>query len=109
MNLKILKTYKDSLELVPFGEKGRGGVIVAALKTKTALWRLPKVLEYFKIPAQNQKLKVLVNKTSINPNLFLADVEKIERIEVIKQEASDPVLFSFNKNEEYLNIITKKE
>lgn len=108
-NLKIVKTYEDSLELVPFGEKGEGGVVIAESVNKTTLWRLPAVLEYFKIPAQKQPLKVLVNKALINPNLFLADIERIERIEVVKQDAFALFLYSFNKNEEYLNIVTRKE
>ncbi|MDB5263737.1 MAG: hypothetical protein JWQ14_3020 [Adhaeribacter sp.] len=105
-NLKIIKTYKDSLELIPFGEKGRNGIVLATLKTKTPLLRLEEVLDYYKIPAQDRNLKVLVNKRMINPALFLADVKRIERIERTKQDINSTIRYSFNNTEEYLNIVT---
>lgn len=41
--------------------------------------------------------------------LFLADINRIEKIEKVKQDITAPMRYSFNKDEEYLNIVTKKE
>ncbi len=108
-NLQIIKTYQDSLELVRFGEKGKDGVVIAALKNKTALQRLPAVLDYFKVPAKDRTLKVLVDNALINPDLFLADVKRIKRIDGISPYETSLVRDNFNKEEEYLNIVTVKD
>lgn len=108
-NYKIKVMYRDSLELIPFGEKGKGGVVIAETVNNTRLWRLPAVLNYFKISAQNRKLKVLVDHVLIHPHLFLADINKIERIEVEKQDLLAPYRYSFNTKEKFLNIVTRKE
>ena len=108
-NLKIIKTYTDSLDLVPFGEKGKDGVVLAQLKDKTPLLSLEDVLDYYKVPAQDRTLKVLVNKAGINPDLFLADVKRIEKIEKIKQDITSVMRYSWNKDEQYLNIVTMKD
>jgi len=107
-NLRILKEYDKPAGLASFGEKGKGGVVIATLKAKCKLLRLPEVLRIFKISDENQKLQVLVNKALVNPNWFLADVNQIERIEIIKQDAFALYLYSFNKEEQYLNIVTIK-
>ncbi|KAA5549048.1 hypothetical protein F0145_00130 [Adhaeribacter rhizoryzae] len=108
-NLKIIKTYTDSLELVPFGEKGQGGIILAQLQTNIPLLRLDEVLDYYKIPASDRTLKVMVDNNLVNPDLFLADVSRIIKIEKTKQAITSPFLYSLNKDEEYLNIITQKD
>lgn len=105
-NLKIIKTYEDSLELVAFGEKGKDGVVLAQLKNETPLLRLEDALDYYQVPAKDRTLKVLVNKALVNPDLFLAAVKRIERI---KQDVTSIMRYSFNKDEEYLNIVTVKE
>ncbi|RDC61866.1 hypothetical protein AHMF7616_00455 [Adhaeribacter pallidiroseus] len=81
--------------------------MLAALKSKTNLWRLPTVLDYFKISTRDRSLKVLVDQALIHAQLFLADVTLIERIEVTKQEAFAPYRYSFNPDERYLNIVTR--
>ncbi|MGV3588711.1 MAG: hypothetical protein ACO1OF_17030 [Adhaeribacter sp.] len=108
-NLKIIKTYTDSLELVPFGEKGQGGIILAQLQNNIPLLRLDEVLDYYKIPASDRTLKVMVDNNLVNPDLFLADVSAIIKIEKTKQAITSPFLYSLNKDEEYLNIITQKD
>lgn len=108
-NLQVIKAYSDSLELVPFGEKGQGGIILARLKNNVPLLRLEDVLDYYKIPAADRTLKVMVNNSLVNPNLFLADVSRIIKIEKAKQDITSPMLYSLNKDEEYLNIITVKD
>ncbi|GEO03763.1 hypothetical protein AAE02nite_14270 [Adhaeribacter aerolatus] len=111
-NLKILETYTDSTQLEQFGEKGRAGVIIAELKTKTPLLRLEEVLGYFQVPASRHHLKVLIDKKFINRELFLADVKQIEKIEYLEVTQQDILLSPFYKNEwvlgeKYLNIVTK--
>ncbi|GEO03123.1 hypothetical protein AAE02nite_07870 [Adhaeribacter aerolatus] len=108
-NLEIIKTYEDSLELVPFGEKGKDGIILARLKTNTPLLRLDEVLDYYKVPASDLRLKVLVDKRGVNPDLFLADVKRIKSIQKTKQDLTSVMRYSFNPDEEYLNIETVKE
>lgn len=108
-NLRIIKTYQDSLQLAAFGEKGKEGVVLAEIKNKIPLLRLEEVLDYYKIPAPNRTLKVMVNKALINSDLFLADVQRIEKIEKIKQDLAAPFRYSFDKDEEYLNIVTVKD
>jgi hypothetical protein len=107
-NLKIVKTYTDPQELKAFGEKGKNGVILAELIHKTPLLKLEEVLAYFKVPAENRTLKVLVDNTLVNPSLFLADVEAIKEIEVTEQDLTAPVRYSWNKDEKFLNIVTAK-
>ena len=108
-NLKIIKTYADSLELAAFGEEGKDGVILAELKIKTPLLKLDEVLDYYKVSPDNRTLKVLVDNRPVNSELFLADVKKIKRIEVTKQDAASPIRYSWNKDEEFLNIVTIRE
>ena len=105
-NLRIIKTYSDSLELLSFKDNGKDGVILAELKIKTPLLKLDEVLDYYKVSADKRTLKVLVDNRPVNPGLFLADVKKIKRIEVTKQDAASPVRYSWDKDEEFLNIVT---
>ena len=108
-NLEVIKTYKDSLELVPFGEKGKGGIVLARLKKNVPLLRLEEVFDLYKVPAANRTLKIMVNKRLINPALFLADVSAIIKIEKIKQDITNPLLYSLNKDEEFLNFVVAEE
>ena len=105
-NLRIIKTYSDSLELLSFKDNGKDGVILAELKVKTPLLKLDEILDYYKVAPDKRTLKVLVDNRPVNPGLFLADVKKIKRIEVTKQDAASPVRYSWDKDEEFLNIVT---
>ena len=108
-NLEVIKTYTDSVELAAFGEKGRNGIIVARLKNKTPLLRLDEVLDYYKIPPANRTLKVLLNKSLIHPDLFLADVNRIQKVEIVKQDLTSVMRYSWDKDELFLNIVTMKD
>jgi hypothetical protein len=108
-NLQILKTYQDSLDLRVFGEKGEGGVVIAALKDKAPLFRLPEVLDHFKVPAASRHLKIMVDQVLVSPELFLADVKRIARIEKVRQDLSAPLRYSFREEEEFLNVVTVKD
>lgn len=111
-NLRILETYTDSTRLQHFGEKGKDGVIIAELKNKIPLFRLPEVLDYFQVPTANRHLKVLVDKKFIHADLFLADIKQISKIETLEVTHQDILLSPVYNHkwvlgEKYLNIVTK--
>ncbi|MDQ4139531.1 MAG: hypothetical protein M3142_03310, partial [Bacteroidota bacterium] len=60
-------------------------------------------------------LKVLVDKNLVEPELFLADIKKIKKIEVLEvteQEVLSNLVYNHwakVKGEKYLNIITETE
>ncbi|RDC63459.1 hypothetical protein [Adhaeribacter pallidiroseus] len=114
-NLQIVKTYQEPAEIKYFGDKGVNGVLVGELKTKIPLLKLDEVLDYFEIPAANRHLPVMVDRNLVDPNLFLADVHRIKKIEVFEVTQQD-VLSSLIYNhwvevvgEKYLNIITMED
>jgi len=111
-NLEILEVYTDSMRLGHFGEKGKNGVIIAALKTPVPLLRLEEVLDYYKIAASDRHLKVAIDKKFINPDLFLADLNQIKEVELLQVTQQDILLSPIYHHEwvlgdKYLNIITK--
>lgn len=112
-NLRIVKIYDEPKELKFFGEKGNSGIMVAELKTRIPLLRLDEVLDHYNVPDNNRHLPVLVDKRSINPALFLADVKKIQKLEVFEVTEEDVVLSlvynRWTKGDKYLNIVTKQE
>ncbi|PSR54207.1 hypothetical protein AHMF7605_12080 [Adhaeribacter arboris] len=114
-NLLIVRRFQDPSEIKFFGDKGVNGVLVAELKEKVPLLRLEEVLDYFEVPQNVRYLKVLVDKNLINPELFLADVKKIKKIEVLEVTEQEVLLNLFYnhwakvKGEKYLNIITAEE
>jgi len=111
-HLKILEVYTDSTQLGHFGKKGKNGVIIAALKTPTPLLRLEEVLDYFKVAASERHLKVAIDKKFIDTNLFLADINQIQGIELLQVTQQDILLSPMYHNDwvlgdKYLNIVTK--
>ncbi|WP_153042641.1 hypothetical protein [Rufibacter ruber] len=105
-DLAIKEIYRNSTLLASVEGQGKNGILVGELKSKRPLFRLEHVLEYFQVPHEKRSLRVLVNKQPVDPTLFLADVQQIEKIEVTRQELTNPVRLSWNENEEYLNIVT---
>ncbi|QMU29180.1 hypothetical protein [Adhaeribacter radiodurans] len=114
-NLLIVKTYQEPNDLKFFGDKGVNGVLIGELKEKTPLLRLDEVLDYFEVPVTDRYLKVLVDKNLVDPALFLADVKRIKKIEVLEVTEQEVLLnLVYNhwakvKGEKYLNIITQEE
>ena len=107
-SLEVLKEYEGPAAAKLFGNKGEDGVMVAKVKGNAVLLRLDNVLDYFEVPAANKTLTVLVDNRVIDPDLFLADVRQIEKIEVTKQDITSPMLLSLDREEKFLNIVTKK-
>ena len=111
-NLKILEVYTDSARLGYFGEKGKNGVMIAALENPTPLLRLEEVLDYYKVAASDRHLKVAIDQKFINPGLFLADINLIKNIEILQVTQQDILLspryhHGWVLGDKYLNIITK--
>ncbi|MGV3541516.1 MAG: hypothetical protein ACO1OQ_16990 [Rufibacter sp.] len=107
-DLAIKEMYRDSVLLSALPGRGKNGIIVGELKSKRPLFRLDHVLELFNVPEEKRSLKVLVNQQPVNPALFLADVQQIEKVEVTKQDPTKPMRLSFDEQEEFLNIVTAK-
>ena len=112
-NLSIIKYYKDPEDLKFFGEKGSSGVLVAELINNIPLFRLEEVIDYFKVAPANRHLPVLVNKNAVNPDLFLADIKLIKKVEVLEVTQEDVLLSLYYNNlvkgERYLNIVTEAQ
>ncbi|WP_192822925.1 hypothetical protein [Rufibacter sp. LB8] len=106
-DMVILKMYTDSTILAPLGQRARGGIVTAELKSKRPLFRLEHVLDYFNVPTEKRSLNVLVNKQPVTAHLVLADITQIKKVEVIKLDATSPVRSNWDANAEYLNIVTK--
>ncbi|WP_205503545.1 hypothetical protein [Rufibacter psychrotolerans] len=104
--IKVVQAYRDSAILAPLGAKARHGVLVIALKSPKTLLKLDDVLDYFQVPADQRHLRVLLNKRPVNRTRFLADVARIQKVEVIQLEKTSPVRFSWNENEQFLNLVT---
>jgi len=107
-HIQSINVYKGSQATDKFGSKAKDGAIVIALKSNVALVRLAQVYTAFKIPAQQQDLPVAINDKLVGkPELLLANLEEINKVEVKKQDVSAPVRFSFDEDAPYLNIVTK--
>ncbi|MFB9863251.1 hypothetical protein [Rufibacter immobilis] len=107
--IKVLQVYKDSTMLAGMGPKAKNGVAVIELTHKRPLLKLNDVLDRFKVPAQQRKLRVLVNKNLVNEKRFLADVNYIAKVEVIKLDSTHPIRLGWDENEQFLNIVTVKK
>jgi hypothetical protein len=112
-NLRILRAFPDSTALDYFGEKGKDGVVIAELKANIALFRIEETLDHFKVPDINRNLKILIDKRLVHRDLFLADIKRIEKIELFEVTQQDILLSPFYNTwtlgEKYLNIVTKEE
>lgn len=107
-HIQSINVYKGTEAIDKFGSKAKDGAIVIALKSDVALVRLAQVFAAFKVPAQQQNLPVAIDDKLVDkPELLLANLEEIDKVEVKKQDVSAPVRFSFDEDALYLNIITK--
>ncbi len=104
--IKVVQAYRDSAILAPLGAKARYGVWAIELKNRKTLLKLNDVLDYFKVPSDHRQLRVLLNKQPVDQNRFLADIKRIEKVEVITQDKTSPIRLSWDENEQFLNIVT---
>ena len=103
--IQSMEVLKGEKAVERFGEKGKEGVVVMELKEEVSLARLPEVFERFAITAQQQKLTVAINgKHVAYPELLLADLRQIKKVEVKGYDVTSPYRWTFD--EEYLNIVT---
>ncbi|MCC9168956.1 hypothetical protein [Pontibacter harenae] len=107
-NLKVDAILKDAEATEKYGNKAEGGVVLASTAGNIQLVSLEQVLDYFKVPASQRNLKVLVDGAMVKPELILADISQIGKVEAGPQDVTAPHRYSLNENERYLHIITKK-
>ncbi|PRY13714.1 hypothetical protein CLV24_10584 [Pontibacter ummariensis] len=106
-SIESIRVYKGEDAVSQFGEKGKDGVIILSLKEEVPLVRLEQVYMHFKVSPKQQRLKVAVDDRLVaNPELVLADLRKIEKVEVKQQAVTAPARWSFVPDEHYLNIVT---
>lgn len=107
-DLEIVKIYMAGEVPEVFSQQAGKGLLVAKTAPGTDLLRLADVLDHFEVPARNRELRVLVNKGLVeDPSLLLADINRIEKIEVVKLNLTlDNVSWSIDPDEKYINIST---
>lgn len=103
--IQHLEIYKGEKAVKKFGEKGKEGIVVMTLKEEIPLARLPEIFEQFNVSEKGQKLTVAIDGNHVSdPELLLADLRQIKKIEVKPFDVTAPSRWTFD--EEYLNIIT---
>ncbi|MBF9251984.1 hypothetical protein I2I11_01630 [Pontibacter sp. 172403-2] len=107
--IESINVYKGAEATAKFGDKAKDGAVLIALKNNMQLARMEQVYTAFKVPAQQQNLPVAINDKLVgNPELLLANLEEIRKVEVKKQDVTAPARFSFDEDALYLNIVTKQ-
>ncbi|WP_018479423.1 hypothetical protein [Pontibacter roseus] len=108
-SIESVNVYKDANATARFGDKAKDGAIVLHTKPGVQLARLADIYTYFEVPVAQQHLKVVIGNQLIkNTDLILAELEEIERVEVVKQDIVAPVRWSLNEEEEFLKITPKQ-
>lgn len=103
--IQSLSVYKGDKAVEEFGKKGKEGVVVIELKEAVPLVRLPEIFERFKVTEQAKKLTIAIDGKHVpNPELLLADIRQISKVEVTVYDVTAPSRWTFD--EEYLNIVT---
>ncbi|WP_162052908.1 hypothetical protein [Pontibacter pamirensis] len=103
--IQHLNVYKGEKALEKFGDKGKEGVVVMTLKKEITLARLPEIFEQFHVSEKGQKLTVAIDGKHVSePELLLADLRQIKKVEVKPFDVTAPSRWTFD--EKYLNIVT---
>ena len=103
--IQRMHVYKGEEAVEKFGDKGKEGVVVMKLKEAVPLARLPEIYERFNVTEQAKKLTVAIDGKHVpNPELLLADLQRIKKVEVKLYDVTAPSRWTFD--EEYLNIAT---
>lgn len=101
---------KGSPEAKKYSLKAEKDVIVIKAKEGVDLVKFTQILDHFNVPASQRTLKVSFNRTTlVNPELILADLSEIEKVEVAEAGAREFAQWGWNKGEKFLNIVTKKQ
>jgi hypothetical protein len=107
--IESIDVLKDSVSVAAYGEKGKYGVVIIRPKKGTEIVRYPAILTQYKIPEQDQRLRLAVD------NILVRDVTKlvIDRNDIHKVEVVSDVLWHGPQNagpvEKYINIEMKKD
>lgn len=107
-DVQVLQVYKKGEEVKAYGDKAKGGVVIASVKGNPPLYRLSGILDHFQVPASQRGLQVLVNHKPVNADFLLADLGYIQKVEVTRQDPTAFLRASLNPEEEFLNIVTEK-
>ncbi|GAB3536967.1 hypothetical protein GCM10027443_28660 [Pontibacter brevis] len=103
--IQRVDVYKGEKTVDKFGAKGKEGVVLVSLKEEVALSRLPEIFDRFDISKQARKLTVAIDGKHVSePELLLADLRQIKKVEVKPFDVTAPSRWTFE--EEYLNIVT---
>ncbi|WP_242916265.1 hypothetical protein [Pontibacter liquoris] len=106
-HIQRMDVLKGPVAIAKYGDKAKAGAVVMTLKNDTKLARLQEVYAAFKVPAQQQNLKIAIDDKLVSkPELLLAYLPDIARVEVKQQDVTAPARFSFDPDEPYLNIVT---
>ncbi|WP_299703158.1 hypothetical protein [uncultured Pontibacter sp.] len=109
-NIASIEVLKDANATTKFGEKAKDGAILIKTNPATKLAKLQDIYTHFGIPAAQQQLQVVINNQLVkDTGLILANLDQIEKVEVVKQEITAPVRWSLNEDEEFLHIIAKPQ
>ena len=109
-NIESIEVLKNEKATSKFGDKAKDGAILIKAKPTVKLVNLQGIYTRFRIPAAQQNLKVVINNQLIkDTSLILANLDQIEKVEVVKQDVAAPVRWSLNDEEEFLHIIPKPQ
>lgn len=106
-HIASVKVIKGAEATERFGKKGANGTILLELKKELPLARIQEVYSAFQVPQKQQKLTVAIDGKHVpQPELLLADLRQIERVEIADFEMN---MSRWSFEEQYLNIITKPQ
>lgn len=109
-NIESVNVLKDENATGKFGDKAKDGAILIKAMSTEAFSTMQDIYTHYRIPAAQQSLKVVINNKLVkDTSLILANLEQIEKVEVVKQDITAPVRWSLNDEEEFLHIIAKPQ
>lgn len=109
-NIDSIEVLKDASATNKFGDKAKDGAVIIYAKPTVKLANLQDIYTLFRVPAARQNLKVVINNQLVkDTSLIVANLDRIEKVEVVKQEVTAPVRWSLNEEEEFLHIISKPQ
>ncbi|WP_347158342.1 hypothetical protein [Pontibacter chitinilyticus] len=108
-HIQSIEVFKGPAAVDKYGDKAKAGAVVMTLKEDVKLARLEQVYAAFNVPEQQRSLKLAIDDKPVSdPELLLANLPDIARVEVKQQDLTAPARFSFDPDAPYLNIVTKQ-
>ena len=106
--IESINIFKDSNAIKLYGDKAIAGAIILKTKPDTKLLRITDILELFKIPRVDKKLRICINKTVVSrPDLILIEASEILEVE-ITTEVNWIHPEDANSTERFINITIPK-